>query len=146
MSVSVTAHSKLYTLLNAATPSASWSYVYQFHAKANLLLPALSVQVSTDSPVEDTDALVNQELIDYRESTLIVKVHTAYRLGLTDTATTKSIIDAAIREIRENTDLGNGFRVYDVFGVDYDVEHTESATTGGQFSVNVRKVEYYVQS
>lgn len=145
MSASATAHSKVVALLSAATPSAPWSYVYGRHATANLLLPAISVQVETDTPLE-SKAIEQSELHDNRAIRLSIKIHTAYRLGATDLDSAKTIADAVIRELREHVNLNDGYRIFEVEGTAYDVEHTSSATTGAEIQFNIHKVEYYEQS
>lgn len=146
MSAASTAHSKVVALLSAASPSMTWTAVYGYHAKADLTVPSLSVQVETDLPLDNDRAIDAQELIDNRNVTLSIKIHTAYRLQPTQHATNLIATDEVIRELRENIDLGDGYRIFGVRGVAYDVEHTESATTGAEVQIDIHKVEYYAQS
>lgn len=146
MSASVTAHSKVVALLDAITPSASWGNVYSKHAVANLLLPSISIQVETDTPLDNDKAINQTELHDNRNVRLSVYIHTAYRLGPTDTVSAKTIVDEVIRELRTNIDLSDGYRIFDVLGVAYDVEHGSSATTGAEVQIDIHKVEFYEQN
>lgn len=145
MSASDSAHSKIVTLLTNYSPSAIWINVYNTHNKANLVIPALSVEVDTDTPMEDDEAILQNELIDNRNIILTVFVHSGYRLGYKNTAQARLMVDEAIRQIRENIDLGGGYRIFDVMGAAYDTAHEVSGTTGAEIKISIHKVENYVQ-
>lgn len=142
MSASNTAHGKITALL-ITMAEFSASTVYVTHEKANLAVPSLSVEVEADAPLDGDAAINTQELVDNRNVVLSVRVHTAYRLGPVDTGSNMTLADAVIRKIRENINLGGGYRVFDVLGVAYNVEHSSSGTTGAQINVNIHKVEFY---
>ena len=140
------AHQKLVDLLNGYEPSPLWSAVYDKHEEANLVVPSLSVGVETDTPLTDDAAIVQQELLDNHNIQLSIRVHMNYRLGPIDTNEVVDIVDAIIRWIREHINLDGGYRIFDVTGVAYNVEHTSSGTLGAEIIVNIHKVEYYIQS
>ncbi len=146
MSASTTAHSKIVALLTTATPSMLWTAVYSTHETADLDIPSLSVEVETDTPLSDSDAINQQELVDNRNIRLSIRVHTGYRLGPVDTSEAMQIADEVIRELRENINLSDGYRIFDVSGTAYNVEHLSSGTTGAEINVDIHKVEYYAQS
>jgi len=145
MSASNTAHAKIVALLITMDEFTA-STVYVTHEKAALVTPSLSVEAEADAPLDGDAAINSQELIDNRNVVLSVRVHTAYRLGPVDTALNMTLTDAVIRKIRENIDLGGGYRVFDVPGVAYNIEHSSSGTTGAQINVNIHKVEFYDQN
>jgi hypothetical protein len=145
LSAAGSSHQKLVDLLVSAAPSPLWTAVYRTHYVADLELPSLSVDVVSDTPIIDDRAINTQELLDNREVQLLVRIHTGYRLGPMDADLSVELADAAVRWIREHIDLGNGFRVFDVTGQGYNVEHAPSGTTGAEVAVNIHKVEYYEQ-
>lgn len=137
MSASNTAHAKIVALLALSFTA------YNTHETADLTLPSVSVEVETDTPLDGDTAINMQELVDNRDIVLSIRVHTGYRLGPVDTAANMTTTDAVIRKIRENVDLGGGYRVFGVLGTAYNVEHSSSGTTGAQVNVNIHKVETY---
>ena len=142
MASASTAHAKIVALLITMTEFTA-DTVYSTHEKAALYLPSLSVEVETDVPLDGDAAINMQELVDNRNVLLSIRVHTAYRLGRVKTVYNATLADAVIRKVRENIDLGDGYRVFDVPGVAYNVEHSSSGTTGAQINVNIHKVEFY---
>lgn len=146
MSASTTAHSKIVALLQSFAPSPSWSNTYDTHEKANLIIPALSVEVESDAPIPNDAAIVDQELVDNRNIRLSIKIHTGYRLGPVDTDTSMQIADDVVRWLRENIDLGDEYRIFEVVGSAYNVEHVSSGTTGTEILIDIHKVEFYEQN
>jgi hypothetical protein len=142
MASASTAHGKIVALLITMAEFTA-STVYDTHEKANLSLLSVSVEVETDTPLDGDAAINMQELVDNRNVLLSIRVHTGYRLGMVRTTPTAILADAVIRKVRENINLGNGYRVFDVPGVAYNVEHSSSGTTGAQINVNIHKVEFY---
>lgn len=139
-----TAHSKLVSLL-ASEPSSIWGTVHGRHQTANIALGDLSVEVEVDVALQDSRAIVDQVFIDNRNTSLSVRVHTGYHLGPTDPATTMLIADAVVRCLRENTDLSDGYTIFDVDGAAFNIALESSATTGAEIKVNIHKVESYDQ-
>lgn len=146
MSAAGTAHQKVVTLLGTYTPSPTFEAVYSTHETASLVVPSVSVEVETDTPLANDVALVSQELVDNRQVRLSIRIHTGYRLGPVDTSLSADIADEIVRWLREHINLGSGYRIFDVAGVAYNVEHTSSGTTGAEITVDIHKVEYYAQS
>jgi hypothetical protein len=146
MGAATGAHAAMVTLLGTYAPSPLWANVYSTHRKANLVVPSVSVEVETDTPLADQMALVSQELVDNRNIRLSVRVHTSYRLGPVDHALIVSMTDDVIRWVREHINLGGGYRVFDVAGASYVVEHTTSGTVGAEILIDIHKVEYYEQA
>ena len=146
MSTAGTAHQKIVTLLDAYSPSPPWDAVYSTHEKALLVIPSISVEVDTDAPLVNDAAIIDQELLDNRNIRLSIRVHTGYRLGPIDTDESVNIADTVIRWLRENINLSGGYRIFDTIGVAYNVEHTSSGTTGSEITVDVHKVEHYIQN
>lgn len=153
MDASYEALNRVVDLLGSPSPTPSptpsplqgWDNVYSRHTVANLLLPAVSVEVETNTALLNDKAIRATELIDNRLIRLSIKVHTGYRLGIIDTSSNLLLADEVIRRLRQNVDLGDGYRIFDVTGVAYNVEHTSSGTTGVELLVDIHKVEYYEQ-
>lgn len=143
--VSDTTHQKVFDLLDGESASSTFNYVYDRHQTANMLLPSLSIEVNFETPIESDAAITAQELVDNKLCQLSIKVHTAYRLGYTDIETARVIVDEVITILRTNIDLSDGYRIFNVSGIVYNVEHGESATSGAELTVNVHKVVYYEQ-
>jgi hypothetical protein len=146
MSAAVTAHSKIVTLLGTYSPSPTFEAVYDTHEVADLDVPSISVEIETDIPLEGDSALVQQELVDNRNIRLSIRIHTGYRLGPVDTDTSATSADEVVRWLRENINLGGGYRIFTVSGVAYNVEHASSGTTGAEINVDIHKVEFYEQA
>ena len=147
MSATETAHQKIVTLLDSDDyASPLWNAVYSTHATANLVVPSLSVEPEVNVPLAGDAAIDQQELVDNRSIQISIRVHIGYRLGPVDTDKATIISDDVIRWLRENINLDDGYRIFDVTGVAYNVEHTSSGTTGAEITINIHKVEYYVQS
>lgn len=125
------------------SPSPVSIMVYPNHKIANLIIPALSVEVETTAPIPNNKAINQQELIDNWMIRISIKVHTGYRLGVFRVAESYQIADSVIRLLRENVDLQNGYRIFDVGGIAYNGDHTVSGTTGADIIVDVHKVENY---
>jgi len=145
MSVAKIAHQKICDLLNDYAPSPLWLAVYNTHKKAHLIVPSLSVDVETDTPLENDAAIINQELIDNRNIQISIRLHINYRLGPSDTNLSMDMVDDVIQWLRQHINLGNGYRIFDVSGTAYDVEHISSGTIGAEINVNIHKVTYYEQ-
>jgi len=146
MSAAGTAHQKIVTLLENYAPSPLWNNVYSTHETADLTVPSLSVEVETDTPLSDDSALVSQELVDNRDIRISIRIHINYRLGPVNTDDAVDIADDVVRWLREHIDLNDGYRIFDVIGTAYNVEHASSGTIGSEIIINIHKVEYYVQS
>jgi len=145
VSVAGIAHQKIVSLLGTyVTPP--WDAVYSTHETANLVVPSLSVEPEVNVPLTGDAAIIQQELVDNRSVQISIRVHIGYRLGPVDTDTATAISDNVIRWLRENINLGDGYRMFDVTGIVYNVEHTSSGTTGAEITINIHKVEYYEQS
>lgn len=146
MSAATTAHTKIVALLTSFSPSPEWVDVYDTHEKANLLLPSLSVEVETDTPIVDDQAIVIQQLVDNRNVRLSIRVHTAYRLGPTDVNSAMNIADDVINWLRTHINLSDGYQIFDVAGAAYNIEHLSSGTTGAEILIDIHKVEFYEQA
>ena len=106
----------------------------------------VSVEAETDIPLTGDSALVSQELVDNRNMRVSIRIHTGYRLGPVDTSLSVDIADTVVRWLRENINLADGYRMFDVLAGAYNVEHTSSGTTGAEVFVDIHKVENYVQN
>lgn len=146
MSVSGTAHQKIVTLLtNYGAPSNTFANVYSKHAVANLVLPAVSVEVDSDAPITTDGAINQQELLDNRLILLSIRIHTAYRGGPDDIDTAVDLFDDVVDALRKNVTLSDSYHIFDVVGSAYNVEHESSGTTGVELLVNIHKVVFYEQ-
>ncbi|MFA7286915.1 MAG: hypothetical protein WC052_04630 [Patescibacteria group bacterium] len=141
-----TAHSTVVTLLGTYAPSPIFSATYSTHQTANLVIPSLSVEVETDTPIKGDAAIDQSEIVDNRLIRLSIRVHTGYRLGPIDTANNIEITDEVVTWLRQHINLGSGYRIFDVAGVAYNVDHMSSGTTGSEITVDIHKVEHYAQS
>jgi len=145
MSASESAHTKVIALLNTGLSSPLFDNVYDTHQKANLIIPALSIEVESEAPIEDDKGLLSQQLVDNRLIRLSIKIHTSYRLGTTKTVESMQIADEVIRHLRENINLNDNYWIFDVAGSVYNVEHVSSGTLGAEIIVDLHKVEFYAQ-
>lgn len=153
MDCSYETHRRVLAILDIPSPVVSplpsplqgWSDVYNHHAVATLVIPSVSVEVETNIPLTNDKAINEQELIDNRLIRLSIRIHTAYRLGVMQTASNLLLADEVIRRLRTNVDLGDGYRLFDVVGTAYNVDHKSSGTTGVELLVDVHKVEFYEQ-
>lgn len=146
MGVISTAHSKVVALLTSALSGATYSYIYGKHATANLELASVSIQAVSEAPIETDNALNTNELVDNCFITLSIHIHTGYRNGPTDVDIAMTIVDEIINTLRTNVDLNGGYRTFGVRSINFNVEHTESGTTGAEILIEIHKVEYYAQS
>lgn len=146
MSTSNTALDLVVTRLGAYGRPPSAGPIYDFHDKANLVIPSVTVEVETIAPLTEDGAITNQELVDNWIIQLSIRIHTGYRLGPVNSVSSTAIADGLQRWLRESINLGSGYRVFDVPGVAYNTDHPSSGTTGAQINVNIHKVEFYEQS
>ena len=146
MGINETAHSKVITLLNSYAPSPLWENVYTTHATANLIIPALSIEVETDIALEDDNAIYQNELLDNRNIQLSIRIHTGYRLGPINTTESIQLTDDVIRWLREHIDLADNYRIFEVSATAHNVDHSSSGTIGSEIIINIHKVENYEQS
>lgn len=153
MGVASITQQKVITLLQEFAPSPPFVAVYDTHQIADLVTPSLSIEVEAIAPLEEDGAIVNQELIDNWLIRLSIRIHTAYRLGPVDSVTATSISDEVVRWLREHINLtsylpntGDAYRIFEVAGVAYNVDHASSGTTGAELIVNIHRVESYEQS
>ena len=145
MGVTSTAHQKIVTLLQAYAPSPTFTAVYTTHETANLAVPSLSIEPEATTPIINDGAIVSQELIDNWSVQLSIRIHVVYRLGPIDTESATDLADEVIRWLREHINLADGYRIFDIVGAVYNVEHTSSGTAGSELIVNIHKVESYEQ-
>jgi len=143
MPLITTAESKVRTLLTGY-----WTEVTVYDNHQTAALPLLSFSVEADSmiPLLDDGAIVTNELVDNWNIQLSIRFHAGYRNGYINHDTNLDRLDKTITLLRQNIDLGDGYRLFSISNVIVDAEHTSSGTIGFEIIINVHKVEQYAQS
>jgi len=138
-----TALSKLYAIITGDT-SPVYANTYSRHNVANLVLPAVSVDVVGSVP-DDTGAFGSSEMVENHIITLSVRVHVAYLGGYYNSTTAISMIDDLRDEIlsRDNRNLSNGYRIDSVVSEVHNQEFSDSASLGSELIVTINKVGTY---
>ena len=143
-----TAHAKLVALADAQVgtglPSPLMT-VYSYHHVANLLLDGLTVEPESNTPVSADGAIYENEVLDNHEITFTLRIHTGYSGGVRDVTGTIELMDTLITALRQNLNLGDGYRLMNYTAPEYRQEFDESRTTGAQLTITIHKVEQYVQ-
>jgi len=144
-----TARDKIVALLNALkTTMASgydptFSYVYDGHVVANLQLNAVSV---------DLDSLEASDEESYQGdpgclwiAAFSVRVHTDYADGHSDGVKQARLLMSITNKFRKNRDLGDNYRLQDIGASIVNQEFSQSATLGGECTVEVAGMVQYTQ-
>ncbi|MBD3403519.1 hypothetical protein GF420_11530 [candidate division GN15 bacterium] len=141
-----TARDKVYDLIDTlksivSSYSPTYSHVYKQHQIANLALNAFSVDLDSVVSNEGNRAFDSsqQTSVVYYFVNLSVRCHTAYVDEHFDSQKTLHLLNGAVNYIKENEDLGDGYRVIDLTDVVTNQRYDDSGTLGGEFMVSVGK-------
>lgn len=143
MGLAETTFDKIYDVLDGV--SAGY-YYYPRHNVAALLLPAVTAEVVSNVPVSNEGAIESSDKWDYHEIAVSVRVHTDYSGGVQDVDAQTAIMDLVITALRQNIDLGDGYRIRSWGNEVYGAEFVESASLGAETLVRVRKIILYTQT
>jgi len=141
-----TMHDKIYDLLDVElgsglpTPVAT---IYKSHVVADLDLTGISVEPLSMISLDFDKAMYQSAPVENWAVGVSIRIHGAYLGGVFDVTAVSDLVDDIITILRENEDLGNGYRVYDISDVDFRVEFEESKTIGCEIKAIIRKVENY---
>lgn len=140
------ARDKVYDQIDAlktvmASYDPKFSYVYKQHRKARIELNAFTVDLSVADSNEGNRAFdggAGTQVVTWTV-TLSVRCHTAYAGAPFDSQKTIRLMTSAVNYLKENYDLGDGYRVDDIPVVVTNQEFAESGTMGGEITVVVSK-------
>lgn len=144
--IGTTAVTKVYDLLEGGTTSPAFSNVYNKHNIVDMTLPAVTVGLQSIRAREEDGALESTELIDNEQIIITVRVHTNYIIDYYDESTAITYIGNMIEALKENRDLGNGYRLIEVTGEYFDEEFSDTGTRGAEVVAVIHKVVSYSQS
>lgn len=141
-----TAHSKVIARINAQmgsglpTPLVT---VYSYHAVANLLLDAITVEPISNIPVTSDSGFGDGQFIENHEIRVSIRIHTSYSGGIEKLATTLELIDETITALKSDINLGDRYMLMGFSGEAINLEFDESRSVGVELIVIIHKVEGY---
>lgn len=142
----VTAHSKVIARLNAQigsgipTPLVT---VHSYHAIANLVLDAVTVEPISNVPVTTDAGFGSGQFIENHEITISIRIHTSYSNGIEQLDTTLDLVDEVITAIKQSIDYGDRYILMGFGGETINTEFAESQSVGAEIIVIIHKVEGY---
>jgi hypothetical protein len=144
-----TAHSKVYNRLLdeigvGVSPSPSpLVNVYSYHAVANLVLDAITVEPVSNIPVTSDAGFGSGQFIENHEIRISVRVHTSYSGGVEQLASTLDLVDQVITVIKSDMDFGDRYMLMGFASEGINLEFAESRSVGAEIIVIIHKVEGY---
>jgi hypothetical protein len=150
-----TAHSKVYNRLLdevgiGVSPSPSPSptpspliNIYPYHAVANLVLDAITVEPMSNIPVTSDSGFGTGQFIENHEIRISVRVHTSYAGGIEQLDATLELVDEVITAIKSNIDFGDRYILMGFASEGINIEFAESRSVGAEIIVIIHKVEGY---
>jgi hypothetical protein len=144
-----TAHSKVYNRLldeigSGVSPLPSpLVNVYSYHAVANLVLDAITVEPVSNIPVTSDAGFGAGQFIENHEIRISIRVHTSYSGGIEQLATTLELVDQVITAIKSDIDFGDRYMLMGFAGEGINLEFAESRSVGAEIIVIIHKVEGY---
>lgn len=129
-------------VIMASTYDPTFSFVHSKHNVPDLFLNSVTVGLA-DVESEPFGGGTGVSVKYTNEFT--VRIHTAYEDEIADDQDVSRLVNGMINYIQEKQNLGDGFRVLDVFDINTDSEFDESASRGGQFTVSITKSVVHTQ-
>lgn len=108
--------------------------VYERHNTVVVQIPAVSVELESVEPSDEgwsNDTKLRYHIV------LSLRVHTAYEGAVRDGLTISRLLNSVTNKIKNNLDLGDGYRVWSVSDINAEGVFPESGTVGGQLTVEV---------
>jgi len=115
----------------------TFSYTYDRHPVANLLLNAVTVDVlpaAGGDPI-GPDIPSTNSIYDL---TVSVRVHTGYRHSPMLEVVNTQMLDSLDNYLNEQRNLGDGYRLIMTFDINPRMEFSESATKGGELKMLIK--------
>ena len=145
------ANDEIYAELNALKTSMAtgydptFSYLYQRHTTAKLQLNAVSIEL--DSCEYSPEAISSAGTTGMWLMLFTIRVHTDYagEGANVDTQKNARLLNSIINKLFANLDLGNGYWIHSCGSISPSETWDDSATTGGQVEIIVRKVVTHTQ-
>jgi len=139
---------KIYSQLNTLKTSMAaldptFSYLYKNHRAADLRLNAVSLGINPS----DSEYLTmsTTEAVALHTINISIRVHTAYVGGQMDEAKNMRLLNSIETHLYNNVWLGNNHVIEFIAGVDPMVLFDDSATLGGEMTVNIKITGGYTQ-
>ena len=117
--------------------------IYSYHAVANLLLDAVTVEPMSNIPVTSDAGFGSNQFIENHEIRLSVRVHTSYAGGIEQLDTSLELVDEVITAIKSSIDFGDRYILMGFSGEAVNLEFAESQSVGAEITVIIHKVEGY---
>jgi len=132
----------LKTAMVAYVPT--FSYVYDHHNQANLLLNAVSVGIET---ADQNECLgVKPGIIAaFYDITVSIRVHTAYQYDKTDEDDNGYLLDQIDYYLSQYHDIGARYVINSIVEMNPSMEFPESKTKGGELKVFIRLAREHEQ-
>ena len=141
--------SKVYTALSTfmagslASLTPKYSYLYDYHRKANLLLNAATIEI-IESEVERIGGLASTTVVKH-DVVLSIRVHTDYIGGEIKTLANLRLLNSIETYLLENVDLAGGYHIDGTGDINPSEIFEDSGTTGGSMIIKVSKMGDYTQ-
>lgn len=117
--------------------------VYSYHAVANLVLDAITVEPVSNIPVTSDAGFGAGQFIENHEIRISIRVHTSYSGGVEQLATMLDLVDQVITTIKSNIDFGDRYILMGFASEGINLEFAESRSIGAEIIVIIHKVEGY---
>jgi len=119
--------------------------VYSYHAVANLVLDAITVEPISNIPVTGDSGFGNGQLTENHEIILSVRVHTSYVGGIEQLDRTLELVDEVITAIKLNQyfSVDEQYKLLGFASEGINIEFSESQSVGAEIMVIIHKLEGY---
>jgi hypothetical protein len=144
-----TAQEKVVSRLNAQmgsdlpTPVVT---VYSYHAVANLVLDAITVEPQTNIPVTSDSGYGDGQFIENHEIRISIRIHTSYSGGIEQLDRTLELVDEVITAIKSSYEFAGDKPTYKLMGFaneGINIEFAESQSVGAELIAIIHKLEGY---
>ena len=129
------------TMASGYTPT--FSYVHPRHVVPDLFLNSVSVGI-IGILREPFSGSANGISFQYGVR-FSIRVHTAYDDQVVDDQEAGRLVNSIVNQLSSKVNLGDGYRVGQIEGIETDIGFEESETKGAQFEVVIGKAVRYAQ-
>jgi hypothetical protein len=120
--------------------------VYAYHAVANLVLDAITVEPISNILVTRDAGYGNGKFVENHEIRVSIRIHTSYSGGIEQLDRTLELVDEVITAIKSSYEFAGDKPTYKLMGFANEgisIEFAESQSVGAELIAIIHKVEGY---
>ena len=123
----------------------TFTYVYQYHYVANLLLNAVTVGIE-NVDAQEAAGVGPDGVLAFYDITASIRVHTAYKNSRINESDNAYLLDQVELYLNQYREIGANYMVQSTFDINPSVEFSESATSGGEMRIFIQVARSHEQS